>query len=105
MAKLLAGDVPWVYIRQAQQLLRLNDKYGANRVEAACARALAFDLMNVRRVEGIILQTLERVPSTTPTTGSIRPIQPSLFAREPSYFNHSSTHQTIPKEDDHGHHH
>ncbi len=105
MAKLLAGDVPWVYIRQAQQLLRLNDKYGASRVEAACVRALAFDLMNVRRVEGIILQTLERVPSTTRTTSPIRPIQPSLFAREPSYFNHSSIPQTTTKEDDHGHHH
>ena len=38
MAELLAGDVPWAFIRQAQALLRLGDKYGVTRVEAAGPR-------------------------------------------------------------------
>lgn len=99
MAELLSGDVPWTYIRQAQQLLRLADKYGSSRVEAACSRALAFGLMNVRRVEGIIRQSLEQ--SSAPTmpsasTQKVTRLAPARFVRDASYFNHTT------KEDDHG---
>jgi len=52
MELLLAGDFPWAKLRQAQKLLRLPEKYGKDRVESACRRALSFDLIDVRRVEG-----------------------------------------------------
>ena len=39
---LLSGTFPWARLRQAQKLLRLAERYGAARVNAACARALAF---------------------------------------------------------------
>ena len=98
MAELLSGDVSWIYIRQAQQLLRLSDKYGATRVEAACSRALAFGLMNVSRIERIIKQSLEQpsLPLTSPRR--IASLEPR-FARDASYFNHTT------KEDTHGDHH
>jgi len=101
MTDLLSGDVPWAYIRQAQQLLRLTDKYGATRVEAACSRALAFGLMNVSRVERIIRQSLEQ--SSAPgmpaaSTGKITSLPPARFARDANYFNHTT------KENDHGDH-
>jgi hypothetical protein len=96
MVDLLSGDVPWIYIRQAQQLLRLNDKYGTGRVEAACARALVFGLMNVSRVERIIKQTLEQTPLPADRTGQIANMEPARFARDASYFNHNI------EEDTHG---
>jgi len=64
MSNLLAGPTPWARLRQAQKLMRLGDKYGWQRVEAACARANAFELRNVKRVEGILLQDLDQVPDT-----------------------------------------
>lgn len=97
MAELLSGDVPWTYIRQAQALLRLGDKYGALRVEAACSRALAFGLMNVKRVEGIIKQSLEKESAPTPTGTRIFTLSPPRFERDADYFSHHTT-----KENEHG---
>jgi hypothetical protein len=98
MAELLAGDVPWAFLRQAQNLLRLNDNYGSARVDAACARALNFGLMNVKRVEGIIRQALERESTTAPrTTATITTLPPARFQRNPEYFR-----QHTAKEHDHG---
>jgi hypothetical protein len=34
---LLSGVFPWARLRQAQKLLRLAERYGAARVNAACA--------------------------------------------------------------------
>jgi transposase len=105
MTELLSGDVPWTYIRQAQQLLRLSDKYGATRVEAGCSRALAFGLMNVSRVERIIQQSLESAsaPGTSATsTGRITPL-PARFARDAGYFNQTTSNHTT-EECDHGNH-
>jgi len=96
MAELLNGDVPWAFIRQAQKLLRLNDKYGAARVEVACQRALAFGLMNVSRVERIITQALENSPLQTKPAGIVTPLSSTArFARSADYFSHH-------KENDHG---
>jgi len=97
MAELLAGDVPWTYIRQAQMLLRLGDKYGVIRVETACTRALAFGLMNVKRVEGIIKQSLEKESIPTPAGTRIFTLQPPRFERDADYFSHHTT-----KENEHG---
>lgn len=89
MAELLNGDVPWAFIRQAQKLLRLNDKYGAARVEVACQRALAFGLMNVSRVERIIKQALENLPAQAKPAGTVTPLSSAArFIRPADYFSH-----------------
>jgi len=54
MERLLAGDFPWAKLRQAQALLALGRRYGWARADLACRRALAFDLVNVRRVQAIL---------------------------------------------------
>jgi transposase len=95
MAELLNGDVPWAFIRQAQRLLRLNEKYGASRVEVACQRAVAFGLMNVSRVERIITQALEKQPLSATATGTVIPLAAARFSRPADYFSHH-------KENDHG---
>ena len=96
MASMLSGDVPWAFIRQAQKLLRLTDKYGATRVEVACQRALAFGLMNVSRVEGIIKQAQDKQQTQTKPVGTVTPISLAAhFSRPADYFSHH-------KENDHG---
>jgi transposase len=53
-AKLLSGPLPWTKMRQAQALMRLCDRHGAERVDAACARAIAFDVYDVPRIERLL---------------------------------------------------
>jgi transposase len=96
MAELLSGDVPWAFIRQAQWLLRLNDKYGAARVELACHRALAFGLMNVSRVERIIKLSMNNQPTPSASAGKISSLPVARFTRDANYFD--NTH----KENDNG---
>ncbi len=63
MTVLLSGTFPWARLRQAQKLLRLAERYGPDRVNAACARALAFELLDVWRVERIVRTALEHEPT------------------------------------------
>jgi transposase len=91
---LLSGTFPWARLRQAQKLLRLAERYGTARINAACARALAFDLVEVRRVETIVRTALEHEPSAT-ERGTVVPL-PARFARPPRSFAH---HPPSPEED------
>ena len=61
--------LPLGRLRQAQKLLRLPGKYGKDRVEHACRRALSFDLIDVRRVEGMIVKGLEGHGRCVPGNG------------------------------------
>ena len=88
--RLLAGDFPWAKLRQAQKLQRLAQKYGSERLEEACARALAFDLVNVRRVETILLDALRR-PSPLPASEPLPLPLPARFLRPDGSFNHHRT--------------
>ena len=97
---LLNGTFPWARLRQAQKLLRLAERYGAARVNAACARALAFELLDVRRVEGIVRIALERAPGPA-ERGEVRPL-PARFARPPESFTHPHPHEE--DDDDDGDH-
>jgi transposase len=85
---LLSGSFPWSRLRQAQKLLRLAERYGAGRVNAACARALSFELLDVRRVETIVSAALEREAGPT-ERGVVVPL-PGRFARPPQSFAHHS---------------
>ena len=78
-----AGPVPWAALRQAQKLLRLGERYTAARLDAACARALGFDLLDVRRLERILVLALDREAAPVPPLGDrLRPFPPpGRFAR------------------------
>jgi transposase len=86
-ARLLAEPFPWAKLRQGQKLLRLAERYGAARLDDACRRALAFELLDVRRVERILVQALEReaLPTREPATP---PPPPARFARPGAAFAH-----------------
>jgi transposase len=91
MERLLSGTFPWTHIRQAQQLLRLTDKYGPDRVDAACKRALGFDLIQVKRVKGMVESALEKeaVPPGANVPGQGNVVQlPLRFLRDAKSFRH-----------------
>jgi hypothetical protein len=88
--KLLAGEFPWSRLRQAQKLLRLAERYGPARTDAACVRALSFDLVDVARVGHILERALEN--ETAPgAAAAAAPMQPKLrFLRPASHFSHQT---------------
>ena len=83
------GPLPWAKLRQGQKLLRLAERYTPERLEAACARALGFDLLDVRRLERILVLALEHeaLPAPPPEP-RLHPLPPSRFARPGSAFDH-----------------
>ena len=84
--KLFAGPVPWSNLRQGQKLISLGDKYTGERLDAACARALDYQLINVRRLQGILLKALDAESPRLITTEG--PPLSARFAREASAFDH-----------------
>ena len=56
---LLGGPLPWAKLRQGHKLLRVAERYTPERPDAACRRALEVDLIDVRRLERILVQALE----------------------------------------------
>ncbi|MDD4256194.1 MAG: IS21 family transposase [Methanofollis sp.] len=79
---LLSGTFPWTKLRQAQKLVRLPERYGKERVEKACERSLAFELVDVRRIEEIIQQGLVKEDTEERRLETL----PSRFARPAAYF-------------------
>jgi transposase len=90
--KLLAGSFPWAKLRQAQKLLRLGHKYGFTRLDAACRRALAFDLVNTKRLERILEHGLE--PLGDPETPGQLLLLSTRFLRSPDHFTHTKENPT-----------
>ena len=84
--RLFEGDHPWSKIRQGHKLLRLAERYTAQRLDAACQRALDVDLIDVYRVERILVQALEE--ETTPQLPL--PLPTGRFARPGSVFAQSN---------------
>ena len=92
MEALLSGSFPWAKLRQAQKLQRLGQKYSSRRVDQACRRALAFDLINVRRVEQIIRGDLGRIDLAHEHQTETPVIQfPLRFERAADSFSHQHT--------------
>jgi transposase len=82
--RLLAGPLPWTKMRQAYGLIRLCERYGSERVEAHCRRALEFDVVDVPRIERMLKQA--RRDEDSAPSGKVVPLPPSRFARDASAF-------------------
>ena len=78
-ARLLEGPLPLARLRQDQKLIRLGERYSAERLDAACRRALEVDLIDVRRVERILTEALEQeaTPEQQPPPGRFARPAPS----------------------------
>ena len=83
--KLLSGEFPWSRLRQAQKLLGLAERYGATRLDAACRRALDFDLLDVYRLQRILEQGLESQSEPQPIVGPQAKL-PLKFLRPADHF-------------------
>src|SRR5262249_54452284 len=80
--RLLDAPFPWSKLRQGQRLLRLAERYTPERLEAACARALGFGLIDVRRVERILVLALEHEGQPSPLTEQrVQVVPVARFAR------------------------
>jgi Mu transposase-like protein len=83
-AQLLGGPLPWTRMRQAYALLRICDRYGKERVDAVCARALAFGVVDVSRIERM-LKTARTLEESKELAGKLLPL-PGRFARDAASF-------------------
>jgi transposase len=72
--------------RSCLGILRLGRRYGDERLEAACARALAIDAPTYRSVDSILKHGLDRgpLPAASPTSGL--PRREHANVRGPSYY-------------------
>ena len=74
--RLFDGPLPWAKLRQGHKLIRLGERYSPERLDAACRRALSVDLIDVRRLERILVEALEQgghaAGASTDAPGSIR---------------------------------
>ena len=67
----------------------LGERYTPERLEAACARALGFDLVDVRRLERILVLALEHEGQPAPPTEQrVQQLPTGRFARPGSAFDH-----------------
>lgn len=83
--RLLDGPLPWIKMRQAYGLLRLRDRYGVERVESLCGRALAFEVIDVVRIDRM-LKTAQKAEHDATCVGKVVQLPPGRFARDPSAF-------------------
>ena len=83
--RLLAGPLPWTRMRAAYGLLRLCERYGAARVDVLCARAIAFDVLDVGRIERM-LKTAAKVETQAVARGQVVALPIGRFARDAASF-------------------
>lgn len=100
--QLLDGPYPWAKLRQGYKLLRLAERYTPARLDAACARALGFGLLDVRRVERILVlaldqETLPALPLPQLSTDEhVRGFPIARFARPATAFVHAPNAPNAP---------
>lgn len=84
-ARLLEGPLPWTRMRRVYRLLGLVRRFGAERVEEACAQSLALDVVDVTRVARMLDRALElRTQEDSPrSAGNVVRLR---FARDPAEF-------------------
>lgn len=71
--------------RSCLGILRLSKKYGAERLEAACARAVAVGARSYRHVDSILKNGLDRTPLPTETTTTKTTTHENVRGRD--YYN------------------
>src|SRR5437870_2246765 len=87
--RLLDAPFPWSKLRQGQRLLRLAERYTPERLDAACVRALGFDLVDVRRLERILVLALEHEGQPIPAAEQrVQSLPSGRFARPGTAFDH-----------------
>jgi transposase len=79
---LLEGPLPWTRMRQVYALLGLVRRFGAARVDAVCADALAVELFDVHRLKRMLEHA---TPGPTPHPAPAE-VPPARFLRPPAAY-------------------
>jgi transposase len=87
--RLLDNPLPWTKMRQVYRLLGLVRRYGAERVEAACAKALELDVVDVSLITRMLERALEETHPQLPAASAA--VVPLRFARPPDHFTRRTT--------------
>ena len=82
---LLDNPLPWTKMRQVYALLGLVKRWGADRVEAACVRALEAEAVSVPLIGRMIERATEN-QQPAPARPVTRTGRPPRFARDPGHF-------------------
>ncbi len=82
--RLLDVPLPWTSMRTVYRLLDLARSYGPEAVDAACARALELDVVDVNKVTRMLEQARERAPLPAQAAKVVG--ARSRFARDPQEF-------------------
>lgn len=82
--RLLAGTFTWGRLRRGRHLCSLVKRFGAERVEAACNRALALDAVDVLLIERMLKKATESEDASPPPSAPAATVP--RFARPPDYF-------------------
>jgi hypothetical protein len=86
-ARLLDVPLPWTRMRTVYRLLGLVRSYGDAAADAACARALELDVVDVAKVARILELAREHQPAPTPAAAPVRSVGGrARFARDPDAF-------------------
>jgi transposase len=86
-AALLDVPLPWTRMRQVYALLGLVKKWGPDRVNAACERALDAEAVNVGLIGRMLERGTENGPGATPTQQTLPgTVVAARFARDDSHF-------------------
>ena len=80
----LDHPLPWTKMRQAYALLGLVKRWGPERVEAACARALDAEAISVPLIGRMIERATEAQATATPPAPANKPAR---FERDPGHFS------------------
>jgi hypothetical protein len=83
------------FLRQSQGIVRLAEKYGEVRLDAACQRALAYGNPHYRTIKTILEKGLEQ-NVTEPTPPAIASVGAYLHGPEALFGLTSPLHQEIP---------
>jgi transposase len=91
-ARILDVPLPWTSMRAVYRLLGLTRSYGGAAVNAACARALELDVIDVRKISRMLEQATEQQPAPTPA----RVVRgPARFARDNNEYRASQGVQEV----------
>jgi hypothetical protein len=95
---LLDTPLPWTKMRQVYALLGLVKRWGADRVETACGRALETEVVSVALVGRMIERATEN--QALPPRAVPRPARTPRFARDHRHFatTNSSNHKANPEQ-------
>jgi len=86
---LLSGTYPWHRLRSAQGLLRIADKYGHERAAAACSKAMAYGIYDIRRIDRMLKNGVEADLPKSDDEATLFEEAPR-FARDGTYFKNYS---------------